>query len=708
MVKNELPLKEKSIQEIFNTGKITYEIPVYQRNYAWGKDEISALVQDVYDAMNSASKRGEKDSIYYIGTLVTYNKGDNVFEVIDGQQRLTTISLVLKALDIKKSSRLTYRARKRSDDTLKWIDNPDYPVNEIDHGIDDGLKFAKEAINGLLPDNTDMASEEYKNRHNYCQFFLNHVHLIHYEVPRDIDLNHYFEVMNSRGEQLEQHEIVKSILMGKLSKEDGRKFAAIWNVCSHMNVYIQQQYKEKSVFGDSLSDFKLKCFDDLSAVGCEEQEHLTIRQIMGMAQKPGNMADSKKDPNDRFQAIIDFPNFLLIVLKVTLVREGKINQARDITLDDKELLRSFRLDSGNENFSKKFGYNLLKAKYLLDNFIVHHANEEDQAERNPWKLQYWVIEKRDNNTSEGPRNIAGDEENDGRGRQNLLVHLLSMFEVSFTAKQRKNYLFYCLLYLFDEQDLLDSSHLKSYADFLEKLARKYFEDIYLNKGKLNSNNIPLPNSFDSVILTDNGKINLETSGRTQRDFLNIYGNGEESIKKHGTTIPLFVFNYLDFRIWKLYVDCISGNDDKTVKTEFFNRLGCEPFEDFRKFFRLHFYFSRTRRSLEHYFPRANVKPEDGTPTESQINCFGNFAMIGAEANSAGSNWTPKTKLDTYLDKSGKINRVSVLSPKFMIMMQICKDNYDNGTRGSGNEWNYEDIKKHQQKMMDILFPGEGT
>ena len=78
----------------------------------------------------------------------------------------------------------------------------------------------------------------------------------------------------------------------------------------------------------------------------------------------------------------------------------------------------------------------------------------------------------------------------------------------------------------------------------------------------------------------------------------------------------------------------------------------------------------------------------------QINCIGNYAMIGSEANSSGSNWSPKTKLDHYLDSSGKISQISVASIKFMIMMQLCKDN---------QKWDFEEIKLHQEKMISILM-----
>ena len=67
-----LPLKELSIQEIYNGEKATYEVPIYQRNYAWEKDEISTLVQDVYDAFFA------KKPTYFIGTLVSFNKGETV------------------------------------------------------------------------------------------------------------------------------------------------------------------------------------------------------------------------------------------------------------------------------------------------------------------------------------------------------------------------------------------------------------------------------------------------------------------------------------------------------------------------------------------------------------------------------------------------------------------------------------------------------
>ena len=66
--------------------------------------------------------------------------------------------------------------------------------------------------------------------------------LIKNELPRNTDLNHYFEIMNNRGEQLEKHEIVKAHLLGQLDESDdiGRKvIAEVWNACQRLDKYVQ-------------------------------------------------------------------------------------------------------------------------------------------------------------------------------------------------------------------------------------------------------------------------------------------------------------------------------------------------------------------------------------------------------------------------------------------------------------------------------------
>lgn len=611
-----------------------------------------------------------KKETYFIGTLVSYDKGENKYEVIDGQQRLTTLYLIMKALGEKTGSKLTYRAREKSNRTIGTLSGMD--SDDVDFGIQQGYYIVKHAINEVVGDTQKKC---------FANYLLEQVHIIHYNVPRDVDLNHYFEVMNSRGEQLEKHEIVKAKLIAYLDESDRNKFAMIWQACSEMNVYVQMRYPQaESVFGQDLRTFKYfeVSFDDLPDIGGNHKVHTLEEFIKGVSGT--NVSDDGFGRTEVFQPIIDFPNFLLIVLKITRMSESGFEPGSFI-LDDKELINAFENAKPDRDFVKRFGFNLLRAKYLLDNYVVHHADEADTPDSNPWQLEHWQHEGK----SYYSRNLSED-----KNLQERLVQLLSMFEVSFTPRQRKNYLFYCLLHLFSDRDL------RHYCTFLSRLADKYFFDIYLNKMYLNEINTPLPGSFDSVVLKK-GRIDVEAHNAIS-DFVSIYGDGSEKSKG----IPLFVFNYMDYRLWEMYAETLSGKklrESDYMRQAFFRQLGCSDFG--QKVFD-QFYFSRTRRSLEHFFPQANV---GSIMNENEINSFGNYAMIGSEVNSSGSCWSPKAKLIRYLDSSGKISRVGVASLKFMIMMQMCQDNVNSGNREAGHEWNFEDVKRHQAAMLKILMGG---
>ncbi len=691
MAKNELPLEEMSIDQLFmGMDIVTYEIPIYQRNYAWEEEEIKVLVQDIYDAC-------EKDSnkCYYIGTLVSYKEGDNVYEVIDGQQRLTTIRILLGVLGIEPTGILAYRARKKSDETISaipilkdWKDDISFPPAATDSGIKNGYKYAKTAVKDIVEKGTVKKEE-------FIKYFRNNVKIIRYTVPKDIDLNHYFEIMNSRGEQLEKHEIEKAKLMQQLKTDDERAvFSRVWESCAEMNTYVQQNlldFDKTDVFGDKLNDFLPISFDDLvnkfkakisndnSLIS--KQSKISIEDII----KKENTGEwTQKDDNVRpkepFQSIIDFANFLLIVLKVCKLKD-KSFKCEDGKLDDKELIDQFDKYKMDDDAIKEFAFTLLKARFFLDNYIVHHSKEDDTKYNNPWRLEVW---KKEANKA-APINLTNDTD-----VQEKLQQLLSMFEVSFTPKQRKNYLLYCLKYLLDESTNNQKIDVKQYSIFVEELANRYFNELYLEKSLLNDDNSPSSGGFDKAMLKNNELNRAPIKLENKTTFISIFGDG--SIKSVG--IPLFVFNYMDYRIWKKYKEEIRGKklkENAGARKQFFEDLGCAGFslDEFDQF-----YFSRTRKSLEHFYPQRMAKDSPSTVNCDQINCFGNYAMIGSEANSSGSDWRPTQKLARYLEDSRKINPISVASLKFRIMMQLCKDR---------DKWEFDEIKEHQEKMLDILF-----
>lgn len=669
MKDNNLPLSNVSIRQIYLEGwpQITYQVPIYQRNYAWEDTEINALVKDVLDSYEKGN-----NSVYYIGTLVTYKRSDTLFEVIDGQQRLTTIYLILKALGVNIKNKLSYTARQISKETIEKL--PGIP-ELYDEGIKNGFDYAQDAIENIVGN----------NREGFEKYFLEKVRLIHYRVPHDVDLNHYFEVMNSRGEQLEKHEIIKARLSEKLNGDELTTFSVIWEACSDMNRYIQQKYQNQRLFGknyDIILDYDV--FEEKSEN--KKTNKRSIHELINQ-KKREQLGKESKEEQDSFQSIIDFPNFLLIVLKLTRILKEDDFKPEDFILDDKELVNEFAKESfpATRENARLFIGNLVRAKYFLDNYIVHHVNfDKEHSGDNPWELERYRIDE----TNRHPKNLSDD-----KAVQDELVHLLSLLEVTFTPKQRKNYLLYCLLYLFQNKH----TDIEGYRNFVRQLVYKMFYDIYLNTDNLNeANNLPKPNAFDTEIL-DGKNINLEVKN-IKPDFSSIYESGS-------TNVPLFVFNFMDYKIWMKYAGELRGNKTKkgdAKRTSFFHDLGCSDFElDVFD----NFYFSRTRKSLEHYYPQSKAR-EGKVFSDNDINCFGNFAMISTDANSSGSNWDPKTKLDHYSDK--KADPVGVASLKFKIMMQICKDNDSKMKKGEllrkeGFEWNVKDMNSHQEKMIEIIF-----
>lgn len=369
--------KPKSINEILSNN--TYIIPRYQRNYAWEKAEIAQLIRDI----NEYSQNGEKN--YYLGSLVCFKREDGVFELVDGQQRFTTlvlINLVLKNWDfgnienVVKESNLKFDSRKRVQnyiDRLYKTDKNDFKYlvcnfNDQDISIvtiKDAIEIIQEELR-YIKDVEDFSKKFYKN-----------VYLFHVDIPEDTDLNHYFEIMNNRGEQLEKHEIVKALLMGKIASNDKKElkeFALIWDACSDMsnyvNIKIEDEYKEET---DGFS-------------------YKTLKEII---ENKKDKATNKEEPciQEKYKSIINFPNFLLQVLKL---------RYEDVLLDDKKLLQQFTSLSLEP---MEFIKDLQKYRDLFDTFVIKQdITNADETKQN------WGIRKLDNTVSNTTNKTFEDDE----------------------------------------------------------------------------------------------------------------------------------------------------------------------------------------------------------------------------------------------------------------------------------------------------------
>ncbi|MDR2119448.1 MAG: DUF262 domain-containing protein, partial [Tannerella sp.] len=97
---SKLHVDQQSVKKILSEYKSKYLIPEYQRPYEWDEDKCRTLWDDILEFAipeNNPDKFNSSDE-YFLGSIVTFKNEDNCLEVIDGQQRITTLLLLLRAI----------------------------------------------------------------------------------------------------------------------------------------------------------------------------------------------------------------------------------------------------------------------------------------------------------------------------------------------------------------------------------------------------------------------------------------------------------------------------------------------------------------------------------------------------------------------------------------------------------------------------------
>ena len=652
-------VKTLTISDLFDDeNKCKYIIPIYQRNYAWGDDEISSLLQDI---KNACEKNKEHDKNYYIGSLVVYRRENGDFEVIDGQQRLTTLTLIMHQLGKLSFRNVSFEHRDESEQALSNLNSEKLPSN---------FSQALEIINKGIHEWGD-------NKTNIAKFLLEKVEIIRTEVPEGTDLNHYFEIMNTRGEQLEKHEVLKARLMDILPENEQSLFAKIWDACSDMSRYAVMGFDptiREVIFSDKWSE-KPKCFikiiqdikeynKEIEKKNKEENKKLSIINMQGnvdgikildLINGSKNSGVNKNDFADKydgsFTPVIDFPNFLMHVLRIYLeVTDQCGDFTKIVPLDEKYLLNSFEEKIKDDEAVRNFIYVLLICRYLFDCYVIK-SNAIRTGEEN-WSL--WAI--RPNGSSYYYKNTFGnntesknDEELDNYDGTKIVVMLLSMFHVSNPSRIYKNWLYAVLRWLFKNKDNITPGN---YVDFLEDLCDKFYFGNNC-QGK----------DITEIILE---KLEFELNSGDKKDW------------DDGVNVPNFVFNRLDYQLWRFFheqeqeqkVEILSENDKwLTIKNK----------EAIWKKFRFTF-----RSSVEHHYPQ-HPSEEHGLEKLDQktLDNFGNLYLLSQSKNSRLSNLTPKAKC-SYYEKNENYD-----SLKQAIMMSYDK-------------WEEKEIKEHGEDMLKIL------
>lgn len=642
-------------------GSDDYVIPIYQRNYEWGEPQITQLIQDIVDyIVKSKSNNAQSKPRYYIGSLIAYERkleGSVIYETIDGQQRLTTLTILLNVIkkeypkiDLSwyEKLNLSFDSRKVASNTLSYLFNGIGLDNkECNVAIEQGYNDAKKSLAKILADNKLSIDE-------FCNYFFEKVTILRVLVPEDTDLNHYFEIMNSRGEQLEKHEILKAKML-EILEDDNLKYAfnLIWEATSNMEKYVQYGFsvaQRDELFGKS--DWNnLVCKDvvynklQIPTANQTTEETLTISQLLIKTAKPitDNSSTSDESP-DRFNTIINFANFLLHILR--------IQTKSDVPLDDKRLLELFDPFLKNDDkieFAKQFGYNLLKCKFYFDKYII---KREFAKGADHWSLKR--LKWYDGNKVSYVNTFDADNAESNEGLNREILMLLSMFHVSSPTLVYKHWLNASLKYVIEYSG---ADLAIDYKLYLENLAKAFLNDRFLAN---------MPKDYFEIIYTNNGT------------FKNNVNDIDTNRLNQGTAVENFIFNYLDYLLWQNY---------RTTDREYFKIVNKQALTDNRvKDFEYTF-----RSSVEHYYPQHPIdenlvlKGHDA----DWLDNFGNLCLISGSKNSRLSNFMPAAKKDYYTGSP------TIDSIKQRIMMEY--EQWDtNGTN------NYNEIEEHSKIMIEIL------
>lgn len=671
MAKNDL-LKHATlnIREFLSEGK--YVIPIYQRNYDWGEREALQLLEDISDYAQKNKKQP-----YYIGSAVVFLRtahGETYFETIDGQQRLTTLTILAcllkhqKRADWFEKPNLSYDHRKEADEALMMLVNGQLSQHPSAQNIVSVYRLLEKHLQPML-------TAKELDLETFADYLFEKVIILRIPVPQDTQLNHYFEIMNTRGEQLEKHEVLKAVLMGKLDREEHHLFHLIWEACSDMSAYVQMNFSvdmRNLLFTKEWSELRGKSFKELlTALPRKESGNTTNAEgaphtLESLFKDANNLfTDAKrhkiyhlpsdgnagKGKSERFGSIINFPNFLLQVLKVCYHGRFfnlKYHEAVDaqIRLDDKALIPTFQAvlsslgtEEEKKDFVKYFIMQLLLLRTLYDRYVIkrEYVNGTESWSLKTLKYEHKTVSYV--NTFSSSNKAEDAECESDKGKEIRLLE--AMFHVSAPTQIYKHWLNAVLYHVLKAVHTTNPIKIKadSLRDWLYNLARCYMLDVYLAKdGK--------KHSFEEIV--------YRKEGMPQNHIDDI----DWGAINQGCNVQNFIFNFYDFILWR-------------------EKLGQHEKFDFTY-----------RTSVEHFYPQKPMSGYKPLPTE-YLNSFGNLCLISSSMNSKFSNNMPKAKYDNF--GSSKEMR-SALSLKQQEMMERVKE----------GEWEIEQIKAHYEEAREKI------
>lgn len=240
-----------SIEEVFINTDSYYQMPEYQRPYSWDKERVEQLWFDLVESYNNYIEDPTVDSNYFLGSLVVVKNGQG-YDVVDGQQRMTTLTIlfcVLRDLDkinlseirmtkVKHSIKDMFAGRERLKLTTQLNNQAVFEtsiINKIDFQSSkkkiEENRFLQTAFyfKNLIEDSQNPESENYiENLSGFIEYLFEKTTLIRVVCYDESFAIKLFTVLNDRGLDLSSSDIIKAYLLQKLNEDRRSSFIEVW------------------------------------------------------------------------------------------------------------------------------------------------------------------------------------------------------------------------------------------------------------------------------------------------------------------------------------------------------------------------------------------------------------------------------------------------------------------------------------------------
>ncbi len=636
--------------ETVGARNMGFVIPSYQRPYVWRDEDVIKLFDDIREAYVA------KEEQYFIGSVLSaiHEKGESrLYELIDGQQRTTTLmllSLAFRAVGVStplaevstlgEAPRLTFEIRDAvgkllgSYAGLERMTRPGLDAIEKDPyltHLDANLRVLVQQVE-KLPE-----SEEF-SREGFADYIFRKVSWVNNIVPESMDLNRLFASMNTAGIQLEPVDLLKAKLFRKLTTETPL-YSTIWQACEHMENYFERnlrqlfpadwnaiEYKHLKAYSDSL--FQRGAGDNQRAQ--DEASGKTLLHLLDEVESgdaPDNTEqkeqedaqDGIEDETVYCRSIVGFELLLIHALRVFCARkdwpdiEARIKAAN--------LMACFEcLLDKDEADIKEFIQTLWQVRYQFDTWVVKWV-EHDDSEDPQLRLTNFSRSQ-----SSGNYYINRSARELGNLAQLQAVR-------NFTGDRSAHYWLTALLArLVEKPDMSFDGVLSA----MEKLD--------------NQLSLTTETQKEASFKIANGKAPSTESWASREAYLN---------SALGTGFEHYWFQKLEYLLWKQ-----GDKSDEKLKR----------------------YRITSKNSVEHVHPQ-NEEYGKGLASTS-LDAFGNLVLLSPGENSSYSNQTVGKKREDFRDK-----------PRYdSLKLKAIFEIYD---RAKG-KWGETQIAEHQKGMIALL------